>query len=110
MQVRATSTRHRTVSDDTHWSAYKYNGADRIDNDLGHVPDNVVSSCEFCNKSRRDTPYLEYRDRVQAHMIRVGANPAKYPPCLLDNALPLIYPAHLDPTPFDFGDDEAAAA
>lgn len=34
----------------TRWSAYTYNGVDRVDNALGYEPSNCVPCCSTCNK------------------------------------------------------------
>lgn len=39
---------------------WKELGCDRIDNNLPHTPDNVVSCCTECNRKRGTTPYDEY--------------------------------------------------
>jgi hypothetical protein len=31
---------------------YKYNGVDRIDNNIGYIKDNVVSCCKICNNAK----------------------------------------------------------
>lgn len=39
---------------------YVYNGLDRIDNDKGYVPENVVPCCRFCNFGKQEMSAAEY--------------------------------------------------
>lgn len=51
-----------------HWcgeSDWMKLGCDRIDNALPHTPENVVCSCEYCNKDRKQKSYEEYRKIVK---------------------------------------------
>ena len=34
------------------WGPFIYNGIDRINNDIGYEPDNVVTSCFRCNRAK----------------------------------------------------------
>ena len=46
------------------------NGIDRVKNDLGYSPDNVVASCWVCNRMKHASPYdqfLEQCKRIQSH-------------------------------------------
>jgi hypothetical protein len=36
------------------WSSFKYNGIDRVDNDLGYSPSNCVTACVYCNRGKLD--------------------------------------------------------
>ncbi len=50
--------------------AYIYNGLDRIDNNNGYVPDNVVPCCGDCNHAKRFmTPdkFMDWVERVSEH-------------------------------------------
>jgi hypothetical protein len=40
-------------------SSYKYNGIDRVNNELGYIDSNCVSCCSFCNMAKNDLP-VEY--------------------------------------------------
>ena len=40
-------------------------GCDRIDNDLPHIPDNVVPCCEECNKKRGTKTYEEFLKEIK---------------------------------------------
>ena len=47
-----------------------YNGIDRVDNQRGYEPDNVVPCCRKCNYAKRDmaeADFLAWLDRVAAH-------------------------------------------
>src|SRR5271165_6189973 len=45
-----------------------YNGLDRIDSNLPHNKDNVVSCCKFCNDAKRQMTIEEFRRWViQVH-------------------------------------------
>jgi hypothetical protein len=41
-------------------------GADRLDNDLGHTPENVVPCCKLCNKTRNNHFSPEEMRRIGA--------------------------------------------
>lgn len=41
-------------------SAYLYNGLDRVDNDIGYLPDNLVPSCGTCNVAKQTMTQLEF--------------------------------------------------
>lgn len=40
--------------------AYVYNGIDRVDNNQGYLPDNVVTSCKVCNFAKRQLTTDEF--------------------------------------------------
>lgn len=42
-----------------HWT-FVYNGIDRLNSDLGYLPENVVTCCKNCNRAKRDMPYEEF--------------------------------------------------
>ena len=42
----------------------KYNGLDRLDNDLGYTKDNCVASCSICNYMKRTQSYSEFMDKI----------------------------------------------
>lgn len=42
----------------------KYNGIDRIDNNLGYIEGNVVPCCPICNRAKRDMEYNEWYDYI----------------------------------------------
>ena len=44
---------------------YIFNGLDRVDNALGYIPENVVSCCEQCNKSKRTYTQREFLDWIR---------------------------------------------
>ena len=51
-----------------------YSGIDRLNNDLGYAPGNVVSCCRQCNTVKRATPlpvWIEWLDRVTTHRIEL---------------------------------------
>lgn len=47
-----------------HYGSYVYNGIDRLDNDLGYIKNNVVSSCKKCNMLKNNISYKEFEDWV----------------------------------------------
>ena len=49
---------------------YVYNGIDRVDNNKGYVPDNVVSCCRICNEAKKDrdiSTFLVWIKKVAKH-------------------------------------------
>jgi homoserine trans-succinylase len=42
-----------------------YNGVDRINNNLGYVKENCVSSCHFCNGAKSDHSLKEFQDWIK---------------------------------------------
>jgi len=38
----------------------KYNGIDRVNNELGYIPGNIVACCRFCNVAKRDMSYEDF--------------------------------------------------
>lgn len=51
----------RTIIDT---STFRYNGVDRVDNNLGYDIDNVVSCCKFCNNAKNTLTDSEYLDNI----------------------------------------------
>jgi hypothetical protein len=52
--------------------SFTYSGIDRVDNDRGYEPDNVVPCCKHCNVAKRDrslSDFLAWVARVNAHSI-----------------------------------------
>lgn len=41
---------------------YVYNGMDRVDNDVGYTPENVVSCCKQCNMAKRSRSVEEFKN------------------------------------------------
>lgn len=39
---------------------FRYNGLDRIDNEVGYVPENCVPCCIVCNRAKNSMPYGEF--------------------------------------------------
>jgi len=55
---------HRTSED------YLYNGIDRINNDVGYVKNNCVTSCKPCNRAKDIMSYVEFVNwikRIRTH-------------------------------------------
>jgi hypothetical protein len=49
-----------SVRCDSFITNYIFNGIDRINNNLGYLPDNVVTCCKHCNFAKRDRDYQEF--------------------------------------------------
>lgn len=45
---------------------YVYNGIDRVDNNLGYVPGNVVACCWRCNEMKKDMSQKEFLEHCKA--------------------------------------------
>ena len=43
---------------------FRYNGLDRIDNDIGYVEENCVSCCIVCNRAKNSMPYEDFIEWV----------------------------------------------
>jgi hypothetical protein len=43
---------------------YKYNGIDRVDNNIGYTPKNVVPCCHVCNRAKNSMPYEDFIDWI----------------------------------------------
>ncbi len=53
----------------------KYNGIDRMDNELGYVPGNVVPCCSTCNFAKNNLPFSTWRRwvrRLSRHFKRTA--------------------------------------
>lgn len=53
----------------------KYNGIDRVNNDLGYIGTNVVGCCGTCNLAKQSMTIEEFADwivRVQTHLNLTG--------------------------------------
>lgn len=51
----------------------RYNGLDRINNNLGYIESNVVTCCKHCNRAKSDMTAEEFQDwirRVHSHYIQ----------------------------------------
>lgn len=44
-------------------------GADRIDNSKGHTKDNIICSCQKCNRERGRKPFAEFWRKKQEDLI-----------------------------------------
>lgn len=53
---------------------FVYNGLDRIDSSLGHVPDNVVPCCAFCNYMKLDYTQQEFIDQIDKIYTHLHSN------------------------------------
>ncbi len=45
-------------------NGYKYNGVDRIKNDIGYEFQNVITCCTICNKMKSDKTYEEFLEHI----------------------------------------------
>jgi hypothetical protein len=57
------------------WSCYKYNGIDRVDNNIGYEMSNVVACCKQCNFSKSKYTQKEFIDwviKVYNHSVVEG--------------------------------------
>jgi hypothetical protein len=43
---------------------FKYNGIDRVDNNLGYIPDNCVPCCRICNRAKNNLSEKEWLDWI----------------------------------------------
>lgn len=53
---------------------FTYNGIDRVDNDRGYHPDNVVTSCSICNNAKKNMLFEDFVMwilRVTRHQARL---------------------------------------
>jgi len=44
---------------------FRYNGIDRIHNEVGYVKDNCVPSCIVCNRAKNSMPYDEFIEWIE---------------------------------------------
>jgi hypothetical protein len=44
---------------------YLYNGIDRVDNELGYLPDNCVSCCKVCNQIKMQFPLSDLMNHLE---------------------------------------------
>lgn len=58
--IRKSQSKYNSLSKD-----YTYNGIDRVDSGQGYLEGNVVTCCHTCNMMKRDTPYLEFIQRIK---------------------------------------------
>ncbi len=42
----------------------RYNGIDRVDSNLGYVPDNCVPCCKICNRAKSDLSMNDWREYI----------------------------------------------
>jgi len=68
-------------------SEFTYNGIDRVDNELGYIPDNVLPCCKICNNAKKDLPFEDFMawiarlteyhwfhpDVTPSHLLKGGA-------------------------------------
>lgn len=43
---------------------YRYNGVDRMDNNLGYFPVNCVPCCKQCNIAKRDLSFEDFKSWI----------------------------------------------
>lgn len=54
----------------------RYNGIDRVDNNMGYLEENCVPCCDICNKAKRAMPYDEFMNwinRLSEHQSKRNA-------------------------------------
>ena len=54
---------------------FYYNGLDRVDNNKGYGPDNIVPCCCKCNLAKRQMSYSEFREWIMAVYQHVSTSP-----------------------------------
>jgi len=50
---------------------FHFNGIDRVDSEIGYVPENVVTACKYCNIAKRDMTKDQFLDlvaRIATHL------------------------------------------
>ena len=61
----------QTITGSRHRGNYKYNGIDRVDNEVGYVYGNMVACCWQCNKSKADMnvqDFISWIRRAASHI------------------------------------------
>ena len=56
---------------------YIYNGIDRVDNDLGYLPNNCVSCCEICNRAKltmNESEFIEHIEKIYNNKVLRSSN------------------------------------
>lgn len=48
----------------TTWGHYKYNGIDRMDNNVGYLLGNTVPCCKICNRAKTDFSFDEFKSYI----------------------------------------------
>ena len=51
--------------DETLIAHFRYNGIDRIHNDIGYVEENCVPSCIVCNRAKNSMPFDEFIEWIE---------------------------------------------
>lgn len=46
------------------WNNFKYNGLDRINNNLNHNKNNIVPCCKYCNYAKRNMTYNDFISHI----------------------------------------------
>ena len=62
-----------------HGQELRYQGIDRLDNDLGYVEGNVVPCCIVCNKMKKTMNYDEFISHVRRIADRFNVDPSPTP-------------------------------
>jgi len=47
------------------WNDFKYNGLDRLDNNLPHLKSNIVPCCKHCNYAKRNMSFIDFINHLQ---------------------------------------------
>lgn len=53
------------------YSMYRYNGVDRVDNNLGYTIENTVSCCNICNNSKSTLTLKEWREWLERAYLQM---------------------------------------
>lgn len=48
----------------TKHSEYTYNGIDRLNNDIGYIKENCITSCGECNRMKGELSYQEFKNHI----------------------------------------------
>lgn len=59
-QIAKASHNNGRTLEGVDWSAYTYNGIDRVDNNLGYTIDNCVPCCGSCNLMKRSFSAIQF--------------------------------------------------